>query len=379
MKNKKLLFIVNVDWFFISHRLPIALGAKEKGYEVHIACGITDKQEYLENLGLVVHPLNLSRGSTGIVQEFKSFIAIKKTLKAINPDIVHFVTIKPVLYGGIASRIIGIKNKVFAISGLGYVFTSDSLKTSILRAFIIQLYKIALGGRNSKVIVQNTNDRDILSKYKIIKKEQEILIRGSGVDLETYLYREEPIGIPNVVMAARLLKDKGVLEFIEAAKILLHKGINAKFILYGDIDEHNPASLNTNELKHIKEESIIEVHGFVSNISEVFSKANIVVLPSYREGLPKVLIEAAACGRPVVTTDVPGCRDAIEVNKTGILVKVKDSQSLANAIKKLIENKNLRVDMGKAGRELAEKEFSIKKVIHTHLDIYQSFYKDTNQ
>ena len=375
--TKKLLFVINVDWFFISHRLPIALAAKKEGYEVHIGCGITDKQEYLENLGLVVHPLNLSRGSTGIVQEFKSFIAIKKKLKSINPDIVHFVTIKPVLYGGIASRIIGIKNKVFAISGLGYVFTSDSLKTSILRAFIIQLYKIALGGRNSKVIVQNTNDRDILSKYKIIKKEQEILIRGSGVDLETYVYREEPIGIPNVVMAARLLKDKGVLEFIEAAKILLHKGINAKFILYGDIDEHNPASLNTNELKHIKEESIIEVHGFVSNISEVFSKANIVVLPSYREGLPKVLIEAAACGRPVVTTDVPGCRDAIEVNKTGILVKVKDSQLLANAIKKLIENKNLRVDMGKAGRELAEKEFSIKKVINTHLDIYRSFYEGT--
>ena len=375
--TKKLLFIINVDWFFISHRLPIALAAKKEGYAVHIACGITDKQEYLENLGLVVHPLNLSRGSTGIVQEFKSFIAIKKKLKSINPDIVHFVTIKPVLYGGIASRIIGIKNKVFAISGLGYVFTSDSFKTSILRAFIIQLYKIALGGRNSKVIVQNTNDRDILSKYKIIKKEQEILIRGSGVDLETYVYREEPIGIPNVVMAARLLKDKGVLEFIEAAKILLHKGINAKFILYGDIDEHNPASLNTNELKHIKEESIIEVHGFVSNISEVFSKANIVVLPSYREGLPKVLIEAAACGRPVVTTDVPGCRDAIEVNKTGILVKVKDSQLLANAIKKLIENKNLRVDMGKAGRELAEKEFSIKKVINTHLDIYRSFYEGT--
>jgi len=379
LKNKKLLFIVNVDWFFISHRLPISLTAKKEGYEVHIACGMTDKQEYLESLGLITHPLNLSRGGTGIVQEIKSFIAIKKTLETIKPDIVHFVTIKPVLYGGIASRFVGIKNKVFAISGLGYVFTSGSLKTSILRAFIIQLYKIALGGTNSKVIVQNTNDRDMLSKYKIIKKEQEILIRGSGVDLETHIYREEPLGTPNVVMAARLLKDKGVLEFIEAAKILLDKGINAKFILYGDIDEHNPASLTSSELKHIKEEGIIEVHGFTSDISEVFSRSNIVILPSYREGLPKVLMEAAACGRPVITTDVPGCRDAIEANKTGILVRVKDSQSLADAIKKLIENKSLRVVMGKAGRELAEKEFSIIKVINTHLDIYQSFYEDTNQ
>ncbi len=203
------------------------------------------------------------------------------------------------------------------------------------------------------------------------------MIRGSGVDLVTHIYQEEPLGTPIVVMAARLLKDKGVLEFIEAAKILLHKGINAKFILYGDIDEHNPASLTPSELSHIKEEGIIEVNGFTNDIAKVFSKAHIAVLPSYREGLPKVLIEAAACGRPIVTTDVPGCRDAIEANKTGILVKVKNSQSLADAIEKLVENKNLRETMGKAGRELAEKEFSIEKVINTHLDIYRSFYEDS--
>ena len=376
MANKRLLFIVNVDWFFISHRLPIALAAKEKGYEVHVACGMTDKQSYLDELGLITHSLNLSRGSTGIVQEIKSLIDIKNVLKNTQPDIVHFITIKPVLYGGIVARFMNLKNKVFAISGLGYVFTSDSLKTSVLKFFIVQLYKISIGSKDSKVIIQNTNDKDLLIDYNIIKKEQAILIRGSGVKISAYPYKKEPSGTLMIVMASRLLKDKGVMEFIDAASILLATNINAKFALYGDIDEHNPASLNKDELAKIRTENIVEVHGHIQNIAHVFSNAHIIVLPSYREGLPKVLIEAAASGRAIVTTDVPGCRDAIEAEKTGLLVKVKDSQSLANAIKKLIQDKSLRISMGDAGRALAKSEFTIEKVIGTHLSIYQSFYED---
>ncbi len=373
--NKKLLFIINVDWFFVSHRLPIAVAALKEGYEVHIACGLTDKKEYLESLGLIVHPLNLSRGSTGIVQEFKSFRDIISVLKEVKPDIVHLITIKPVLYGGIASRVLGVKNRVFAISGMGYVFTSESTRTSLLRFFITQLYKIALGGKRSKVIVQNTDDRDILTRFNVIEESQEILIRGSGVSLVTHTYEKEPDGVPVVVMASRLLKDKGVIEFIEAANILQKRGILAKFKLYGDIDVHNPASLKQDEVNEIKKKGIVEVLGYTDDIAEVFLASNIVILPSYREGLPKVLIEAAACGRAVITTDVPGCRDAIEEKKTGLLVKAKDSHSLAEGIEKLVEDKTLRKKMGKAGRELAEKEFDIEKVINTHLDIYQSFYE----
>lgn len=372
MKNK-LLYIVNVDWFFISHRLPIALAALREGYEVHIACGLTDKKEYLENLGFIVHPLNLSRGSTGLIQEYKSFRDITATLRNVKPDIIHFVTIKPVLYGGIISRLLGFKNRVFAISGLGYVFTSQNLKTSFLRFFIIQLYKLALGNNASKVIVQNSDDRAILKHFGIIQKEQTILIRGSGVDLETHSYEEEPRGIPTVVMASRLLKDKGVMEFVEAARILKEKSIKAQFKLYGDIDEHNPASLSQNDINKLKKEAILDVHGYVKDIANIFSKSNIVVLPSYREGLPKVLIEAAACGRAVITSDVAGCRDAIEPNKTGLLVKVKDVQALANGIEKLIEDKTLRHMMGEAGRALAEKEFDIQQVIKIHLHVYNSF------
>ncbi|MCT7629696.1 glycosyltransferase family 4 protein [Aliarcobacter butzleri] len=366
--TKKILFVVNVDWFFISHRLPLALEALKKGYEVHLACGISDKKEYLENLGLKVHPLNLSRSGTGIKGELKAFIEIYNVLKKVTPDIGHFVTIKPVLYGGIASRFLNIHNKVFSISGLGFIFIKQGLKATIVRKLIKIMYGFALSGKNSHVIVQNQDDKAVVNS---IVKVPITLIRGSGVDLSQYIDIDENNNIIRVSMACRLLKDKGVFEYIDAAKILKQKLPNVEFEIYGDIDIHNPASLTEDDIEEIKKEEFIKVHGFSTNIAKVFSDTNIVVLPSYREGLPKVLIEAAACGRAVITTDVPGCRDAIEPNVTGLLCQVKNSQSLANQIEKLILDKDLRNSMGKAGRELAKKEFDIKKVVEKHFDIYE--------
>lgn len=366
--NKKILFIVNVDWFFISHRLPLAIEALKKGYEVHIACGITDKKEYLESLGLIVHPLNLSRSSTGIKSEIKVFSEIYKILKELNPNITHFVTIKPVLYGGIASRFLSIQKKVFSISGLGFIFIKQGFKASIVRILIKTMYRFALGGGKSHVIVQNPDDKIVVNSIVSVPIT---LIRGSGVDLSQYEYIEENNKNVKVSMACRLLKDKGVFEYIEAAKILKQKLSNIEFELYGDIDIHNPASLTNDDIEKIKKDGLVNVYGFSSDIVKVFSTSNIIVLPSYREGLPKVLIEAASCGRAVVTTDVPGCRDAIEPNITGLLCEVKDSKSLAEKIETLIIDNNLRNSMGKAGRKLAEKEFDIKKVIEKHFEIYE--------
>lgn len=367
--TKKIIFVVNVDWFFISHRLPLALEALKKGYKVHIACGITDKKEYLESLGLIVHNLSISRSGTGIKNELNTFIEIYRVLKKINPDIAHFISIKPVLYGGIASRFLDIPKKVFSISGLGFIFIKQGLKATIVKLIIKRMYNFALGGKNSHVIVQNPDDRKVV---KSIKDVPTTLIRGSGVDLNQYAYIEENDKKIKIVMACRLLKDKGVFEFVEAAKILKKKDSFAEFILYGDIDIHNPATLSNEELKKIKKDNYVEVHGFSSDISSIFLDANIIVLPSYREGLPKVLIEAAACGRAVVTTDVPGCRDAIEANVTGFLCKVRDINSLSEEIEKLILNKDLRNSMGKAGRKLAQKEFDIRKVVEKHFEIYES-------
>lgn len=367
-----ILFIVNVDWFFVSHRLPIAMAAMDAGYQVHLACSFTDKADYLASLGIILHPLPLSRSGTDIFSELQCFLAISRLTKRLKPDIIHFITIKPVLYGGIVSRLAGIEGRVASISGLGYVFVANGVKANAMRFFISSLYRLALRNRRTKVILQNPEDKRLLVKSGVIGEKQAVMLRGSGVSLREHQYLPEPEGEPVVTFASRLLRDKGVAEFVEAARILKKKGVRAGFWLVGDADPDNPATISQERLNNWSNENVVKMWGYRTDIPELFAQSNIIVLPSYREGLPKVLIEAAACGRAVVTTDVPGCRDAIERGKTGLLVPVQDAEALAGAIQRLIEDPRLRRSMGKAGRELAERAFAIEKIVAAHLDIYKS-------
>ncbi|RXJ79203.1 glycosyltransferase family 4 protein [Arcobacter sp. F2176] len=368
---KKILYIINVDWFFVSHFLPVGLEGLKRDYEVHIACGITEKKEYLESLGFVVHSLSISRSGMSIKTELKTIVEMYKIIKSINPQILEFFTIKPILYGGIASRFFLIPTKVFYITGLGYVFITKGLKGFFTRNLVKTLYKIAINGKNNSIITENIYDKELIKSLNAVNDAQIGTIRGAGVDLSQYGYKKENVENIKVSMVCRLLRDKGIFEYVSAVKILKQKFPNIEFELYGDIDIDNPASLTIEDIKKIKEEGFVNVYGFTNNVASVFSDSNIIVLPSYREGLPKVLIEAAACGRAVVTTDVPGCRDAIEPDVTGLLCKVRNSESLAQMIEKLIIDENLRNSMGKAGRELAEKEFDIKKVVKKHFEIYE--------
>jgi len=368
---KKLLYIINVDWFFVSHFLPLGIEAIGKGYEVHLACAYTNKKIELEKLGFRIHQLNISRSGINIFEELKIVYKIHKILKSIKPDVVEFFTIKPVIYGGIVSKFFFIPKKVFYITGLGYVFISKGMKGFLVRNMIKSIYKLAVSGKTNTIITENIFDKRLIRSLNAVKEGQIRMIRGAGVDLSRYKYTQESNEDIKVVMACRLLKDKGVFEYIEAVKILRDKGIDAVFELYGDIDSENPASLTDDDIKKIKQTGYVKMHGFSSEIAKVFEKTNIVVLPSYREGLPKVLIEAAACGRAVVTTDVPGCKDAIEPDITGLLCEVKDSKSLARQIERLILDDKLRNKMGRAGRDLAEKEFDIQKVMQKHFKIYE--------
>ncbi len=370
MELKKLLYVINVDWFFVSHFLPLALEAKKRGYDVSIACGLTDKRDYLLSQGFHVYPLKISRGGTNIFKEISVLFQIIKVLAMAKPDIAEFFSIKPVLYGGLVSKFFSIKKKIFYITGLGYVFSEKNFKRSILRAFIRIIYRMALTGKKSTVIVENIHDRDIIIYLGTLNGTQIKVIKGAGVDLKKFRCTNENTKKITVVMASRLLRDKGVFEYIGAARILREKGDNSEFLLYGDIDSENPASLTSAELAKIKSEAIVTVRGYSTNVEKIFSEANIIILPSYREGFPKVLIEAAACGRAVVTTDVPGCRDAIISGETGILVPVKDPQKLADAIHYLVSNKDLRVSMGNAGRRLAENEYGFDSILSQHISLY---------
>jgi glycosyltransferase involved in cell wall biosynthesis len=380
VKIKKLLFIVNVDWFFISHRLPIALKALEEGCEVHLLCAITDQAEYLESLGLIVHPFLFTRSGKNIINEFSCFFKLYRQVKNIKPDLIHLVTIKPVLYGGIIAQIAHVPAVVSAISGLGFLFVKRvGFKARLFRDSALFLYRIAMKHPNQRVIFQNQTDMSVLIIAGGVKKEKSRMIRGSGVDLQKYPMQPEPKASVVVVMASRLLKDKGVHEFVEAARLINAKGIQARFQLVGEPDLGNPESITNEDIQSWQAEGIIECLGYRSDIAELFSRAHIVVLPSYYgEGLPKVLIEAAACGRAVITTDMPGCRDAIEPNVTGIVVPARDAFALAEEIERLVKDNDLRQRMGCAGRDLAEREFSIEKVVAAHLDIYNELLEVLN-
>jgi glycosyltransferase involved in cell wall biosynthesis len=369
--NRRLLFVVNVDWFFLSHRLPIALEAQRQGYQVHIATGLTDKLDELQRYGLVVHPLALDRSSTGLSNALRTMVELWKVFRAVRPDVVHLVTIKPVLLGGLVARLAGVPAMVAAVSGLGFVFMARGAKAVVRRWLVGGLYRVALGHRNLKVVFQNPDDRASLAKLAHLPSSKVEMIRGSGVDLTQYGHTPLPPGVPVVVLAARLLADKGVREFVQAARLLQQQGVSARFCLVGSVDPANPASLTDAEPMHWANEGVVELWGQRADMPAVFSSAHLVVLPSYREGLPKVLLEAAACGRAVVTTDVPGCRDAIDPGVTGVLVPVRNATALADALKGLINNPERCQAMGNAGRSLAESAFDVRQVVASHLRIYR--------
>ncbi|MFT5756064.1 MAG: glycosyltransferase involved in cell wall biosynthesis [Alteromonadaceae bacterium] len=367
---KKLLFIVNVDWFFLSHRLPIAVEAIKQGFDVHLACSITEKKMELEAYGITIHPLMISRSGTSILNEIKSLKQVYTVVNSIKPDIIHTVTIKPVLYGNIVSRWLKVPTRISSISGLGYVFISTGLKSKAFKLIISLLYRIALHGAN-KVIFQNNADLNVIKNMGAITPQQVQIIRGSGVNLTQYSFVKEPTKDPVVMLVARLLIDKGVREFVAAAKLLKLNRPDIRMVLIGDIDLGNPNTITREELTDWCLDNTIEHWGYSKDIPATMAQANIIVLPSYREGLPKSLIEAAACGRAVITTDVPGCRDAIEPDKTGLLIPVKTYKPLAAAILTLVNNPSMRSQFSTRARELAEESFDIQDVVYKHLTIYK--------
>lgn len=370
---RRLLFVVNNPAFFMSHRVPVALAAQRAGYDVHVATMDGPAVADIEALGMTRHAIPMTRSGKHPLQELGTLLALLRLFRRLRPQVVHLVTIKPVLYGGIAARLARVPGMVAAISGLGFVFLSNSLKMRLVRAVVARLYRLALGHRNSRVIFQNGADRDLLKLLGAVRDEQVVLIRGAGVDLDLCRALPEPPAPPVVVtMVARLLRDKGVQEFVQAARLLRERGVPVTMRLVGGVDAGNPASATPAEVEAWQREGCVQALGERADVPQLYADSHIAVLPSYREGLPKSLIEAAACGRAVVTTDVPGCRDAIDPGKTGLLVPVRDPQALADAIARLAGDATQRQAMGAAGRALAEREFNIERVARIHVDLYDT-------
>ncbi|WP_028484060.1 glycosyltransferase family 4 protein [Thioalkalivibrio sp. ALE17] len=369
----KLLFVVNDFGFFVSHRLAVGVGARDAGFDVYVAAPGEPPAELGEQ-DLKAVPVPISRRGANPFAEARSLWALYRLFRHLRPDLVHLVTIKPVLYGGMMARLARVPAVVSAISGLGTLFTTSGGRAGLMRRVAQAMYRVALGHGNQTVILQNPDDRMALIREGGLREEKTEIIRGSGVDLEGYACHAEPLGTPVVVMAVRLLREKGIEEFIEAARLVVARGVQARFLVVGDPDPGNPSSVSAEDVDRWRAEGVAEFLGFRQDIARIFRESHVVVLPSYREGLPKVLIEAAACGRAVVTTDVPGCRDAIEDGETGVLVPVRDVPALADALQALVEDPERRQAMGRAGRALAEREFAIEKVVDAHLEIYRRLH-----
>lgn len=366
-----LLIVLNDASFFLSHRLPVAEAAREEGFDVHVATPPAAAVAGIRDAGFTHHPIPLSRRGMRVWEEARSLTALVSLYRWLSPDVVHHFTVKPVLYGGLAARLARVPAVLHTMTGLGYVFVSRDRVARVLRPFVRAGYRVAFGHPRTRVVFQNPDDLAEFARRRIVRAEQSVLVRGSGIDPDVFTPLPEPVGEPVAVLAGRMLRDKGVAEFVDAARTLQARGVRARFALVGDTDTGNPAAIPRETLDLWVKEGAVEWWGWRGDMLRVFAGCHVVCLPSYGEGVPKVLIEAAACARPLVATDVPGCREIARHGTNGLLVPPRDARALADALEALLTDAALRARMGAAGRTIVLEEFTTAEVADRTLRVYR--------
>jgi glycosyltransferase involved in cell wall biosynthesis len=370
----KILFFANTDWYLFNYRLELAQTLRANGHDVVLVSPEGNFAPRLRDLGFRLIPFPISRRGLNPLVELSTLAGLVKLYHKEKPDLVHQFTLKCVLYGSFACFFAGVRAVINSVEGLGHVFTEGAGKRTWLRGFVILIYRLVL--RPTWVIVLNPDDRQFFLDNHLINPRHIVLIPGTGVNIHQFSPVPDSETIPLIILPARLLWDKGVGEFVEAARLVLNQGLKARYALVGNSDDGNPGSVKVAQLQEWEKEGVIEWWGWRENMVEVYAQASIVCLPSYyREGLPKSLIEAAACGRPIVTTNIPGCREVVRQGENGLLVYPRDAYGLAEALKYLIQNPNIRLKMGAAGQKIAEEQFSSNRIIPQILAVYESSKK----
>ncbi|HZF25784.1 MAG TPA: glycosyltransferase family 4 protein [Steroidobacteraceae bacterium] len=371
--SAKVLFFANTEWYLYNFRLALAQELKERGVEVVMVSPPGPYGARLEKAGFRWLALEMRRRALNPVGELRVIRALLRIYRRELPDLVHHFTLKPVIYGSLAARLCGVPAVVNAVAGMGHVFTSDAGLARTLRPLVTLFLRSVVNARSSRLIVQNPDDRRLLVESRLAAQENISLIRGSGVDTERFSPRRAlEHRAPRVLLATRLLRDKGVEEFVAAARLLKSAGVDAEFWIAGVPDIGNPSAIGSDEIRTWEAQGIVTALGHVEQMPELLGRVDVVALPSYREGTPKILLEAAASGLPVVATDVPGCREVVDPGVTGLLVPVRDSVALARALRQMIENGSMRARMGVAGRKKMLAEFDQRRVIRETLDVYAS-------
>ena len=381
MEGRRILWIVAEDWFFRLHYLALAEALIAAGAEVHLAARIGQRgpgaQAAVEAAGITVHPLsNLDRTGLNPRADLAAEAEMTALCRRLSPDLVQTVAVKPVLYGTVAARKAGVPGIAAWLPGLGYVFTGSSLKARLLRPMVSLLLRRALGDGRIAAMTLNTDDQAAFAHLIGRRTEDVTVISGTGVDLERFSVSPEPQGPVIASFVGRVLREKGVEELVAAARLLKQRDIPVQIRVVGAPDTENPTAVSEVELRRWTSDGLIDWTGPTEDVPEVWRSSHIAVLPSHREGLGMSLIEAAACGRPAVTTDVPGCRQAVQHERTGLVVPLKDPVALADAIGRLALDPDLRYRLGQAARARAEAEFGLEAVRAQLMALYRDLLKD---
>ena len=356
----RILFVISEDWALATHRLHLVKAALKQGHTIAVATRISTYRDQLENLGVTVFDWRLQRRSLHPFRELLTIKSLRTFISSFNPDLIHAVALKPVIYTGLATRFGFAGGIVFALGGVGYIFSNSSLRALTLRVPIKLLVAIALMGRQRRLILQNEDDVEHFTKAGIIDRRTIRLVRGAGVETDLFKPSPIPFGAPVVLLPSRLLWDKGVYEFVKVAERLKNELPQSRFVIVGDTDQQNPANIPNTTIRLWTNAGVVEHWQRVSHekMPEIYKKASIVCLPSYREGLPKVLLEAASSARPIVAFDVAGCRDVVRPGVNGTLVPFKSVDLLQAAIWDLMLDRQRCIEMGIRGRGLVEQKFS---------------------
>lgn len=355
---KRVLFVISEDWAFISHRLHLADAAIKAGYEVGLLTRFTIYGDMLEARGIKLFHWDLNRSSLNVFGELGTVWQAAKLFRSWQPDLIHAVAQKPILYAGIAGKLAYHCPRISAMGGIGFIFSSSSMKARLLRPLISRLLGWVINGKKTRFILQNDDDIALLTKLGVARSKTVRLIKGSGVEIDDFVPSPLPKGTPIVILPARLLWDKGVGEFVRVAASIKAKGVDARFVLVGDPDSDNPETISESQIQEWVKSGAVERWRRRDDMPVIYPQSSIVCLPSYREGLPKVLLEGASCARPVVAFDVPGCREIVRDGVNGFLLPFGDQAALETALLKLVQDPNLCGRMGKAGRKIVEAEFS---------------------
>jgi len=368
--SPRILFLVTEDWYFRLHWMELARASRDAGFEVLLAMRVQEHGQEICRHGFKLFPISLLRRSVNPIREFLAVVELARLYRTQKPDLVYHVAIKPILYGSIAARLVGVPSVVNVFAGLGYTYTSEEFRARLLRLCLKVGLNAACRSAGSIAVFQNEEDQAQLVRDRVVQHSQTRVIRGTGVDTDRFRPMSNESGQPIVLLPGRMLWDKGVGEFLEAARLIRRQKPGVRFVLVGRCDEDNPASIQPEQLQRWHEERVIEWWGHRSDMPAVLGHAAVVVLPSYREGLPVSLLEAAACGKPIIATDVPGCREVVRHRVNGLLVPPRNAMALADAITILLENRELRNELGHRGREMVVKEFSSTLVIQQTLALY---------